>query len=225
MSHMEEISEKSFEQVLNSTVRMIRGTWNVPSCLFIQMDDNGVLRIRASDGLRGPLPQSFGFKPKAGLVALCLNKNEVLESDAGAWDEGMENLLTRVADSGSKKFILIPVAGQSRTLGVLVMGPLGKDQNFKAREAELRGAGNLCAVLSAYWRLYEWMNHFLPQINHELRTPLTAIQGSLGMVLGGVFGNLGTDVKAMLEMAHKGCERTVMAIEEYINKQNPSGPE
>ena len=63
-------------------------------------------------------------------------------------------------------------------------------------------------MLSAYWRLYEWMNHFLPQINHELRTPLTAIQGSLGMVLGGVFGNVGTEVKAMLEMAQKGCERT-----------------
>jgi signal transduction histidine kinase len=63
------------------------------------------------------------------------------------------------------------------------------------------------------------MNHFLPQINHELRTPLTAIQGSIGMVLGGMFGNVGHEVKAMLEMAHKGCERTVSAIEEYINRQ------
>jgi hypothetical protein len=31
-----------------------------------------------------------------------------------------------------------------------------------------------------------------------------------------------TDVKEMLEMAQKGCERTVRAIEDYINTQNPS---
>jgi signal transduction histidine kinase len=77
-------------------------------------------------------------------------------------------------------------------------------------------------VLSAYWRLYEWMAHFIPQFNHELRTPLTAVQGSLGMVLGGVFGEVGSEVKEMLEMAHKGCERTVLAIEEYLNKQGPT---
>ena len=65
------------------------------------------------------------------------------------------------------------------------------------------------------------MSSFAPQLNHELRTPLTAVQGSIGMVLGGMFGNVGADVKEMLEMAQKGCERTVRAIEEYINAQNP----
>ena len=220
MTNMEEISANYFEQVLNSTVRMIRTNWNVPVCLFIQMDDSGLLRIRASDGLR-TVKRSWGFKPMKGAVAQCLEKNEVLESGAIPWDEGLEAILRTVETAHAKKFILVPVAGQARTLGVLVLGPISDDQNLKSRETELRGAGNLCAVLSAYWRLYEWMNHFLPHINHELRTPLTAVKGSLGMVLGGVFGDVGTDVKAMLEMAHKGCERTVMAIEEYINRQNP----
>ena len=217
---MEEISAKNFEQVLNSTVRMIRTSWNVPACLFIQMDDHGLLRIRASDGLRS-LKSSFGFKPANGAVAQCLEKNIVLESGDVPWDEGMADLLRSVETAQAKKFVLVPVAGQSRTLGVLILGPVAADLSFKSRETELRGAGNLCAVLSAYWRLYEWMNHFLPQINHELRTPLTAVQGSLGMVLSGVLGDVGSEVKAMLEMAHKGCERTVTAIEEYINRQNP----
>ena len=46
------------------------------------------------------------------------------------------------------------------------------------------------------------------------------------MVLGGVFGDVGTDVKQMLQMAHKGCERTVrLAIEEYLSKQDvPHAP-
>jgi hypothetical protein len=41
------------------------------------------------------------------------------------------------------------------------------------------------------------------------------------MVLGGMFGQVGTEVKEMLEMAQKGCERTVRAIEDYIATQNP----
>ena len=65
------------------------------------------------------------------------------------------------------------------------------------------------------------MSNFVPNLNHELRTPLTAVQGSIGMVLGGMFGQVGTDVKEMLEMAQKGCERTVHAIEDYINSQTP----
>jgi transcriptional regulator with GAF, ATPase, and Fis domain len=220
---MEEITAKSFEQILNSTVRMIRTSWNVPACLFVQKDDQGLLRVRAADGLKTDIPPTFSIKPGQGLVTRCLDSNEVLDSGNGAWDDGIHALLKTVEQKGITKFVVVPVAGQSKTLGVLILGPVAANVDLKSREVELRGAGNLCAVLSAYWRLYEWMNHFLPQINHELRTPLTAIQGSLGMVLGGVFGNVGSEVKAMLEMAHKGCERTVIAIEEYINRQNPNG--
>jgi signal transduction histidine kinase len=220
---MEEISAKSFEQVLNSTVRMIRTSWNVPVCLFLQGDDQGLLRIRASDGLSSNRLKSTAFKPGKGLVAKCLETNAVLESGSSTpWDDGLAEILKPAETPDAMKFVVVPVTGQSRALGVLILGPLRNDQDLKSRESELRGAGNLCAVLSAYWRLYEWMNHFLPQINHELRTPLTAIQGSLGMVLGGVFGDVGSEVKEMLQMAHKGCERTVLAIEEYINRQNPS---
>jgi signal transduction histidine kinase len=104
---------------------------------------------------------------------------------------------------------------------MLFLGHFGHDHDLLSREAELRSAGALCAVLSAHWRLYEWMAKFLPQVNHELRTPLTAVQGSIGMVLGGVFGQVGGEVKEMLEMAQKGCERTVRAIEDYLNNQDP----
>ena len=120
-----------------------------------------------------------------------------------------------------EKFILVPVSGEKRVLGILFMGPFPQNEKIHPREAELRSAGALCAVLSAHWRLYEWMSSFVPQLNHELRTPLTAVQGSIGMVLGGMFGQVGNDVKEMLEMAQKGCERTVRAIEDYINNQNP----
>ena len=221
MIHMEETTAKSFEMVLNSTLHLIRNSLGVPACLFLQPDDKGTLHIRAVDGLNPTHIQKFIFRPK-GLVAHCMERNEVLESGDIPWDDGLAQILQPLESAKAKKFVVVPVTGQARPLGVLILGPAEPGRDLKARETELRGAGNLCAVLSAYWRLYEWMSHFLPQINHELRTPLTAVQGSLGMVLGGVFGNVGSEVKAMLEMAHRGCERTVLAIEEYISRQTPS---
>src|SRR5262249_8565596 len=140
---MEETTASYFEQVLNSTVRMIRNSWNVPVCLFIQMDDSGMLRVRASDRLPASLPATVGFKPNGGLVARCLEKSQVLTSNTQSWDDGMEKLLSAVQTEQAKTFVLVPVAGQARTLGVLVLGPVADFKALLARESELRGAGNL----------------------------------------------------------------------------------
>jgi hypothetical protein len=232
----------NFEQVLTATLRMIRTTWKASVCLFLQMGDDGHLRIRAQDGLEesngegrrakgeagepdvalhpSPLaPQSFSFKPAEGLVAQSLRRDQILESGEYPWDDGLAELF-RGEETG-KKYVVVPVAGQARVLGALILGAFSESKDVKPHEEELRSAGTLCAVLSAYWRLYEWMAYFIPQFNHELRTPLTAIQGSLGMVLGGVCGEVGSEVKQMLEMAQKGCQRTVQAIEEYLSQKPP----
>src|SRR5262245_29342867 len=105
---MEQTSVKSFEQVLNSTLGMMRTSWNVPACLFIQIDDKGLLRVRAADGLKSPVRPVFGFKPGKGLVARCLEKNEVIESNAGRWDESMDEIITPLATRVHKKFVIVP---------------------------------------------------------------------------------------------------------------------
>jgi len=211
----------SFEQILNATVRMIRTTWKVPTCFFMQMDDRGGLSIRASDGSTVPGVKAMTFKTSEGVIARCVGKNVIVETPHLAATDDLSSLLNPALDGSNKKYILVPVTGESRVLGLLLLGPIAKELDVKSRETELRSAGALCAVLSAHWRLYDWMSHFLPQVNHELRTPLTAVQGSIGMVLGGMFGQVGSEVKEMLEMAHKGCERTVRAIEGYLNDQEP----
>lgn len=211
-------------ETLNATVRMIRQTWKTSTCLFLQTDDHGSLRVRASDGLpagKRPPPE---IKPKEGIVAECLKTNQVLESGTRPWDEGLEELFERNGHAQGKKYVVIPVAGQSRVLGAMILGPFAKSKSFKEVENELRSAGTLCAVLSAYLRLYEWTRNFLPQLNHDVRTPLSAVQGSVGMILGGVFGDVGQEVKSMLEIANRGCSRTVQAIEEFIGQQNLPKP-
>jgi len=208
----------SFEQILNATVRLLRTTWQASACLFLQADDDGQIRVRASDGVDAAVAKSLALKPNDPLLTQCMTKNEIVESKALSAKDNLARALGMNSLKGMK-YVLVPVSGQARVLGVLVLGPFPKDREIMSRESELRSAGALCAVLSAHWRLYEWISNFLPQVNHELRTPLTAIQGSIGMVLGGVFGQVGGEVKAMLEMAHKGCERTVRAIEDYLTNQ------
>lgn len=211
----------SFEQVLNATVRMLRTTWKVSMGFFLQIEDGGDLRLRAADGVAVPGLEKMSFKATEGLIGQCVGQNKIVEAAQLPQSDGLFPVLNSTLGGAKKKYVLVPVTGQSRVLGVLVLGPMPKDLDVQSRENELRSAAALCAVLSAHWRLYEWMSHFLPQMNHELRTPLTAVQGSIGMVLGGMFGQVGSEVKEMLEMAHKGCERTVRAIEDYLNDQDP----
>lgn len=211
--------QPGFDSILNATVRMLRTTWKTKVCLFLQADDGGHLRVRASDGIPFDKLSSLSVTPE-GPLAQCFSKNKVIEVDDSASTGALAAYL-KPHPTKDEKFILAPVSGETRVLGILVLGPFSKKEKKLPQEAELRSAGALCAVLSAHCRLYQWMANFMPQLNHELRTPLTAVQGSIGMVLGGMFGQVGSDVKEMLEMAQKGCERTVRAIEEYINTQNP----
>jgi signal transduction protein with GAF and PtsI domain len=210
----------SFGQILNATVRMLRTTWKAKVCLFLQLDDQGNLSVRAADGLPLEKIASLAIKPTEGPFAQCLTKNKIIETEGSTPMGTLDIFLKSIVKKG-EKFVLVPVSGERRVLGILFMGPFPDKEKIHPREAELRSAGALCAVLSAHWRMYDWMSSFVPQLNHDLRTPLTAVQGSIGMVLGGMFGQVGTDVKEMLEMAQKGCERTVRAIEDYINTQTP----
>lgn len=213
----------SFEQIMNTTLRLLRNTWKAPSSVFLQTDEHGMLSVRASDGI-SKYVKALTIDGKKGPMAKCLEENRVVET---LLEKEAHDLGSLVKKKGkNQKLVLVPVMGQARPLGVLVLGPFSKSTEMNSREAELRSAGALCAVLSAHWRLYEWMSQYLTQVNHEIRTPLTAVQGSLGMVLGGVFGQVGGEAREMLEMAQKGCERTVRAIEGYLNKQQfPTKPE
>jgi transcriptional regulator with GAF, ATPase, and Fis domain len=213
-------TQVSFQQVLNATLRMLRTTWKTKVSLFMQLDDHGDLIVRAADGLPKGKLTSLTVKMADGPFAKCFSKNRIVETPT-TMPMGNLGKLIKPLIKKDQKFAIVPVSGETRVLGVLFLGPFPKSEKIHHREAELRSAGALCAVLSAHWRMYEWMSSFAPQLNHEIRTPLTAIQGSIGMVLGGLFGNVGPDVKEMLEMAQKGCERTVRAIEQYVNTQNP----
>src|SRR4051794_26076743 len=55
-------------------------------------------------------------------------------------------------------------------------------------------------------------DEFVSVVGHELRTPLTSIRGSLGLMAGGVFGELDEQGKRMLEIAVSNTDRLVPLI-------------
>ncbi len=60
-------------------------------------------------------------------------------------------------------------------------------------------------------------NEFISIVSHELRTPLTSIRGSLGLVVGGVAGEVAPQAKAMIEIAYKNSERLVRLINDILD--------
>src|SRR5436309_1158015 len=66
-------------------------------------------------------------------------------------------------------------------------------------------------------RIAQMKNDFVSVVSHELRTPLTSIRGSLGLIAGGVAGELPEKARALVEIASKNCERLVRLINDILD--------
>ena len=58
---------------------------------------------------------------------------------------------------------------------------------------------------------------FVSVVNHELRTPLTSISGAIGLLKGGVGGNLPKPATDMIQIAHENCERLKLLINDLLD--------
>ncbi|HZW13984.1 MAG TPA: PAS domain S-box protein [Noviherbaspirillum sp.] len=63
----------------------------------------------------------------------------------------------------------------------------------------------------------QFKNEFISTVSHELRTPLTSIRGSLGLLIGGVAGDMPERAKTLLDIAHNNCERLVRLINDILD--------
>jgi PAS domain S-box-containing protein len=66
-------------------------------------------------------------------------------------------------------------------------------------------------------RIEQLKNDFVSVVSHELRTPLTSIRGSLGLIAGGVAGELPAKALSLVDIAAKNCERLVRLINDILD--------
>ena len=68
-------------------------------------------------------------------------------------------------------------------------------------------------------RIEQMKNEFISTVSHELRTPLTAISGALGLMKGGVTGDLPEALAKMLELAFKNSQRLNFLINDLLDME------
>ena len=68
-------------------------------------------------------------------------------------------------------------------------------------------------------RIDRMKSEFVSTVSHELRTPLTSIRGSLGLVSGGITGELPEKAKALVEIAKNNCERLIRLINDILDSE------
>lgn len=60
-------------------------------------------------------------------------------------------------------------------------------------------------------------DEFVSVVSHELRTPLTSLRGSLGLLAGGVLGELSPQGKQMADVAVSSTERLVRLVDDILD--------
>ncbi|MEZ4297196.1 MAG: ATP-binding protein [Polyangiaceae bacterium] len=62
-------------------------------------------------------------------------------------------------------------------------------------------------------------SEFVSTVSHELRTPLTSIRGGLGLLAGGVLGELPSDARDAVAIAHENAERLVRLVNDILDME------
>jgi PAS domain S-box-containing protein len=65
-------------------------------------------------------------------------------------------------------------------------------------------------------------DHFVSVVSHELRTPLTAMRGSLGLLSGGVAGELPPEAKPLVDIALQNSDRLWRLVNDLLDIEKMS---
>lgn len=68
-------------------------------------------------------------------------------------------------------------------------------------------------------RVERLKSEFISTVSHELRTPLTSIQGSLGLITGGMMGDLPEQVKFLMDIAYKNTDRLGRLVNDILDME------
>ncbi|HQS57862.1 MAG: hypothetical protein B7Y56_05665 [Gallionellales bacterium 35-53-114] len=82
---------------------------------------------------------------------------------------------------------------------------------------EITGFLGIASDISERKKMDRLKNEFVSTVSHELRTPLTSIRGSLGLVAGGVAGEISAQARSLVDIAYKNSERLVRLINDILD--------
>ncbi|UUZ65629.1 response regulator [Polaromonas sp. P1-6] len=86
-------------------------------------------------------------------------------------------------------------------------------------EGKVVGFFSLGTDVTEFKRIDRMKSEFVSTVSHELRTPLTSIRGSLGLLTGGVAGELPPMAKNLAGIASINCERLIRLINDILDSE------
>jgi len=66
-------------------------------------------------------------------------------------------------------------------------------------------------------RVENLKNEFISTVSHELRTPMTSIRGSLGLISGGLAGEIPKEAKPLIDIAITSTDRLIRLVNDLLD--------
>lgn len=66
-------------------------------------------------------------------------------------------------------------------------------------------------------RVENLKNEFISTVSHELRTPMTSIRGSLGLIAGGLAGEIPKEAKPLIDIAITSTDRLIRLVNDILD--------
>ncbi len=92
--------------------------------------------------------------------------------------------------------------------------------NFLQLVKESNGSSLFVAIIrdiTERKQIEQMKSEFVSTVSHELRTPLTSISGALGLIMGGVLGEMPQQMREMITLAHKNTQRLTHMVNDLLD--------
>ena len=216
---LSDVTEKVIaENALRETLELKRAILHGASYAIVSTDARGTIQTfnPAAETLFGV--QAAAVVEKVNLTAF--HQSAELEARAQElsreWDEpvapGFETLIARARRGGTSETQWNCVRADGATFPMRIAHSVLRDS-----DGSVAGYVSIGYDLTETQRAENLKNEFVSVVSHELRTPLTSIRGALGLLSGGVAGELPASARQMIGIAQKNADRLVLLINDILD--------
>ncbi|HEX4942846.1 MAG TPA: PAS domain S-box protein [Usitatibacteraceae bacterium] len=93
---------------------------------------------------------------------------------------------------------------------------------LRGADGEVEGVIELGIDVTRLKEADRMKDHFVSVVSHELRTPLTSMRGSLGLLAGGVVGDLPSEAKPLVDIALQNSDRLWRLVNDLLDIEKMS---